>query len=73
MAAAFHTGRYGEGMTRIAIVGGHGQVARLLHPMLLGAGHEPVALVRSPAHAAELEAAGVEVRDLDIEADDATA
>lgn len=60
-------------MTRIAIVGGHGQVARLLHPMLLGAGHEPVALVRSTAHRAELEASGVEVRHLDIEADSAEA
>lgn len=55
-------------MTRIAVVGGHGQIARLLHPMLLGAGHEPVALVRSAEHAAELEASGVTTRHLDIEA-----
>lgn len=55
-------------MTRIAVVGGHGQIARLLHPMLLGAGHEPVALVRSAVHAAELEAGGVTTRHLDIEA-----
>ena len=55
-------------MTRIAIVGGHGQIARLLHPMLLGAGHEPVALVRSQEQAAGLEAAGVTARLLDIEA-----
>ncbi len=60
-------------MTRIAIVGGHGQIARLLHPMLLGAGHEPVALVRRPEQAASLEAGGVTTRRLDIEADDATA
>jgi uncharacterized protein YbjT (DUF2867 family) len=58
-------------MTRIAIVGGHGQIARLLHPMLLGAGHEPVALVRRPEQAASLEAGGVSSRLLDIEADDA--
>ncbi|QZY27678.1 SDR family oxidoreductase [Nocardioides coralli] len=57
-------------MTRIAVVGGHGQIARLLHPMLLGAGHEPVALVRSEAQAAELEATGVTTRHLDIEAGD---
>jgi uncharacterized protein YbjT (DUF2867 family) len=57
-------------MTRIAVVGGHGQIARLLHPMLLGAGHEPVALVRSDEHAAELEAGGVTTRRLDIEAGD---
>lgn len=54
-------------MSRIAVVGGHGQIARLLHPMLLGAGHQPVALVRSPEHAAELDAGGVETRMLDIE------
>jgi uncharacterized protein YbjT (DUF2867 family) len=60
-------------MTLIAIVGGHGQIARLLHPMLLGAGHEPVALVRSPEQAAGLEAAGVTARLLDIEASDSEA
>ena len=58
-------------MTRIAVVGGHGQIARLLHPMLLGAGHQPVALVRKPEQAAALEAAGVEPRLLDIEQDGA--
>jgi uncharacterized protein YbjT (DUF2867 family) len=58
-------------MTRIAIVGGHGQIARLLHPMLLGAGHEPVALVRRPEQVASLEAGGVSSRLLDLEADDA--
>lgn len=61
---------YGVGMSRIAVVGGHGKIARLLHPMLLGAGHEPVALVRSAEHAAELEAGGVTTRHLDIEAAD---
>ncbi|HEX6148385.1 NAD(P)-binding oxidoreductase [Nocardioides sp.] len=60
-------------MTRIAIVGGNGQIARLLHPMLLGAGHEPVALVRAPEQAAALEATGVTARLLDIEASDAGA
>ena len=58
-------------MTRIAVVGGNGQIARLLHPMLLGAGHQPVALVRSAEQAAALEATGVETRMLDIESDDA--
>ncbi len=56
-------------MTRIAIVGGHGQIARLLHPMLLGAGHEPVALVRKPEQRESLEASGVTARMLDIESD----
>lgn len=58
---------------RIAIVGGHGQIARQLHPLLVTAGHQPVALVRNESHRAELEAAGAEVRLLDIEAEDADA
>jgi uncharacterized protein YbjT (DUF2867 family) len=58
-------------MTRIAVVGGHGQIARQLHPMLLGAGHQPVALVRRQEQADALEASGVETRMLDIENDDA--
>jgi uncharacterized protein YbjT (DUF2867 family) len=55
-------------MTRIAVVGGHGQIARLLHPLLLEAGHQPVALVRRQEHADALQAQGVETRFLDIEA-----
>src|SRR5687767_6562681 len=58
-------------MTRIAVVGGHGKIARQLHPMLLGSGHEPVALVRRQEQADALEAAGVTTRMLDIENDDA--
>jgi uncharacterized protein YbjT (DUF2867 family) len=58
---------------RVAIVGGHGQVARLLHPLLVEAGHVPVALVRNEDHRAELEASGAEVRLLDIEQEDAAA
>lgn len=60
-------------MTRIAIVGGHGKIARLLHPMLLGAGHQPVALVRKPEQRESLEAAGVTARLLDIESADVDA
>ncbi len=58
---------------RIAIVGGHGQIALLLHPLLVAAGHTPVGLVRSEAHRPDLERAGAEVRILDIERDDAAA
>lgn len=54
-------------MTRIAIVGGHGKIARLLIPLLVDAGHQPVALVRNPDYSAELEALGAEVGILDIE------
>ena len=58
-------------MSRIAVVGGNGQIARLLHPLLGGAGHTPVALVRREEYRAELESRGAEVRLLDIEQDDA--
>jgi uncharacterized protein YbjT (DUF2867 family) len=58
-------------MTRIAIVGGHGKIARLLIPLLVDAGHQPVALVRNPDYSPELERLGAEVGLLDIEQDDA--
>lgn len=57
-------------MATIAVVGGAGQIARLLHPKLINAGHKPRALVRKQEQADELEAAGVETRLFDIEADD---
>jgi uncharacterized protein YbjT (DUF2867 family) len=60
-------------MTRIAVVGGHGQIARLLHPLLVESGHTPVALVRSPSYRTALEELGAEVRLLDIERADAAA
>ena len=56
-------------MSRIAIVGGHGKIARLLIPQLVDAGHQPVALVRNPDYTSELEGLGAEVRILDIEQD----
>lgn len=52
---------------RVAIVGGNGQIARLLHPLLVAEGHTPVALVRREEQRADLEALGAEVRLLDIE------
>ncbi len=60
-------------MSTVAVVGGRGQVARLLHPLLVRAGHTPVALVRKEAYRAELEDLGAEVRLLDIEQGDAAA
>lgn len=57
-------------MSRIAVVGGHGNVARHLHPLLVAAGHTPVALVRTEGYRAELEEQGAEVRLLDLEQDD---
>lgn len=52
-------------MSDIAIVGGHGQVARLLIPHLTDRGDVPVALIRDPDQAADLP--GAATRPLDIE------
>ena len=54
-------------MSRIAIVGGHGQVARHLLVELRRTEHTPVALVRREEYRADLESRGAEVRLLDIE------
>lgn len=48
-------------------------MARHLHPLLVRAGHTPVALVRKEAYRAELEGLGAEVRLLDIEREDESA
>jgi nucleoside-diphosphate-sugar epimerase len=58
---------YRGDMTTVAVVGGHGKVARHLHPLLVRAGHVPVGLVRSDAHRRELRATGVQARLLDVE------
>jgi uncharacterized protein YbjT (DUF2867 family) len=58
-------------MSRIAVVGGHGQVARHLLVALRRSEHDPVALVRSEDYRADLESRGAEVRLLDIESSDA--
>lgn len=52
---------------RVAIVGGHGKIARLLTELLVADGVEVRSLVRNPEHAAELEALGAEVVVCDIE------
>lgn len=54
-------------MTRIAIVGGHGKIARQLIGLLVARGDRPLALVRSEAYRAELEGLGAEMGLLDIE------
>lgn len=60
-------------MSRIAVVGGHGQVAQHLLRTLRRTEHVPVALVRREEYREELEGLGAEVRLLDLEADDAEA
>ena len=52
---------------RVAIAGGHGQIAMLLHPLLVERGDEPVGLIRNPEHAGEVTRAGAEPVVCDLE------
>ncbi|MBG0719156.1 NAD(P)H-binding protein [Microbacterium sp. 2C] len=45
-------------MSRILHIGGHGKVALLLEPLLVAAGHHVTAVVRNPAHEADVAATG---------------
>jgi len=60
-------------MARIAIVGGHGKVARLLTPLLVARHDEVISLVRLRAQADAVAALGARPRHLDIERDDVDA
>jgi uncharacterized protein YbjT (DUF2867 family) len=51
----------------IAIIGGHGKVALLLERKLTQAGHRARAIIRNPAHSADVQAAGAEPVVCDIE------
>ncbi|UGT61589.1 NAD(P)H-binding protein [Nocardia asteroides] len=56
---------------RVVLVGGHGKIALLLAGLLSERGDEPVALIRNPAHGAEVAAAGARAVLLDVENTDA--
>lgn len=58
---------YGRAMSTIAVVGGHGKIAMLLHPILVAGGHQPVALARSEEYRSDLDRVGAQLRLLDIE------
>src|SRR5947209_18184682 len=51
----------------VLVVGGHGKVGLRLLRLLAAAGHRARGVVRDPAHAADLEAAGAEPVVLDVE------
>lgn len=55
---------------RVVVVGGHGKVAMLLHPILRGRGHEVRGVIRNPDQAEDLRRAGAEPVVCDIEAVD---
>ncbi|MGU3409971.1 NAD(P)H-binding protein [Microbacterium sp. M1A1_1b] len=43
---------------KIAIAGGHGQIALLLARLIVDAGHEAIGIVRNPAHVSDVEQTG---------------
>src|SRR4051794_29188619 len=55
---------------RTVVAGGHGQIALLLSRRLSDRGDSVVGLIRNPAHAAEVMAAGAEPVTADLEAVD---
>ncbi|MDO5500830.1 MAG: SDR family oxidoreductase [Propionibacteriaceae bacterium] len=52
---------------KICIIGGHGKVALLLHPLLTQSGHEVAALIRNPEHASDVEDGGARAVVADVE------
>ena len=60
-------------MSRIIIFGGHGRIALLLAPLLVDRGDQVTAIIRNPAHAADVELAGATGVVADIEQLDAPA
>jgi uncharacterized protein YbjT (DUF2867 family) len=60
-------------MMKIVIAGGHGKIALILEKLLSEAGHEPVGIIRNPAHTADVLAAGASPLLLDLESTAAAA
>ncbi|SLE79591.1 NAD dependent epimerase/dehydratase [Mycobacteroides abscessus subsp. bolletii] len=54
-------------MAHITIIGGHGKVTLLAHPLLVAAGHTVTALIRNPDQAADVQAAGANPVVADIQ------
>jgi uncharacterized protein YbjT (DUF2867 family) len=52
---------------RIVIAGGHGKIALLLERLLTQRGDQAVALIRNPAHVADVQQAGAEAVVCDLE------
>lgn len=54
-------------MAHVVVIGGHGKVALHLERILSGRGDEVTALVRTPGHTADVEAAGAHAVVADVE------
>ena len=52
---------------KIAIAGGHGQIALLLARLVTDAGHDAVAIIRNPAHVTDVEQQGATALVADLE------
>lgn len=52
---------------KICIIGGHGKIALLLHPLLVDSGHEVTALIRNADHVSEVEETGARAVVADVE------
>ncbi len=52
---------------KVAVLGAHGQIAMLLHPILKSNGHEVIGLIRNPDHSEEIERAGAQPVVCDVE------
>src|ERR1700722_4528906 len=52
---------------RVVIAGGHGRIARLRERLVAGRGDQAVGLIRNPAQAADVRAAGAEAILCDLE------
>jgi uncharacterized protein YbjT (DUF2867 family) len=52
---------------KIAIAGGHGQIALLLEQLITDAGHDAVGIVRNPVHIRDIEATGASAVLADLE------
>ena len=55
---------------QVVIVGAHGQIAMLLHPLLRARGHQVRGIIRNPDQADEVRRAGAEPIVCDVEASD---
>src|SRR5689334_6498587 len=58
------------GEMKIAIAGGHGQIALLTTKLLTASGHEVWGIVRNPEHSADIEEVGGKALVLDLEQSD---
>ena len=52
---------------KIAIAGGHGQIALILERLITEAGHDAIGIVRNPAHVSDVEQTGARALVADLE------